>query len=153
MSHALFAAVLLTFPAALGAQAHPLVGNWDIELPGGMRMENGVVTPIMVKGTLAVVVQGDSLVGTLTAEPTEGRPARPPARLAAKNAPGQIKFSQSSEAKMNMNGEEMTRTMVSVYLFAVDGDALKGTVERHIEGLDDESMAAPMPITGKRVRG
>lgn len=152
MSRTLLAALLVTLPGALAAQAHPLVGNWDLELPGGMRMENGNVTPIMVKGSLVVVVEGDSLIGTLKAEPTEGRPARPPLRLATKSAPGQLKFTHSSEAKMSMNGEETTRTMLSVYLFAVDGDALKGTVERHIEGMDIESMAAPMPITGTRVK-
>ena len=53
---------------------------------------------------------------------------------------------------MTMNGEEMTRTSISTYVFDVANDALKGTIERAIEGLD-VMMGGPQAITGTRAKG
>jgi hypothetical protein len=140
---------MLFAPAALAAQSHPLVGTWAVEVPAGMRMENGEATPIMAKGTFVFSVVGDSLIGTLKSEPLEGMPARPASRVAAKLATGTVTFVSRSEAKLNMGGEEITRTAVSTWIFDVSGDTLKGTVERAIEGVE-MAMGGPQPITGKR---
>ncbi len=144
-------AALLLLPAALTAQSHPLVGNWNLSLPVGMRVENDEPTVIMGKGTMTVTAVGDSLIATLTMEPFEGRPPRPAARMAAKLAADTVAFSYASTATLNTNGEESTRKAVSTYRFEVDGDTLKGTIDRTIEGLD-VTMGGPQPITGKRAK-
>jgi len=149
MRPSILLASLLLAPAVLAAQAHPIVGTWDVSVPAGMRMENGEATPIMAKGSFVFSVVGDSLIGTLKSEPLEGMPPRPASRVAAKLAPGTVTFVSKSEAKLNMGGEEMTRTAVSTWIFEVTGDALKGTVERAIEGVE-MAMGGPQPVTGKR---
>ena len=87
MRRPLLLAALLLLPGALAAQAHPLVGTWDVNVPAGMRMENGEATPIMAKGTLTFTVAGDSRSGMLTTAPRRSgppsgsRPSSPPAPL------------------------------------------------------------------------
>lgn len=142
---------LLLLPASLAAQSHPLVGTWDVNVPAGMRMENGEATPIMAKGTLTFSVTGDSLIGMLKTVPLEGQPERPARRMAAKLVTGAVTFVTKSEAKMTMNGEEMTRTSTSTYVFDAADNALKGTVERAIEGLEVQ-MGGPQAITGTRAK-
>ena len=148
----LLLAALLLLPGALAAQAHPLVGAWDVTVPAGMRVENGEATPIIAKGTLTFSVTGDSLIGLLKTEPIEGQPERPAKRIAAKLVSGAVTFVTKSEATLNTNGEEVTRTAVSTYVFDVADNALKGSVERAIEGLDVQ-MGGPQPITGTRAKG
>ena len=152
MRRPLLLAAFLLLPGALAAQSHPLIGTWDVNVPAGMRMENGEATPVMAKGTLVFSVAGDSLIGMLKTDPIEGQPARPAKRIAAKLTTGAITFVSKGEAKMNMNGEEMTRISISTYVFDVANDALKGTVERAIEGLDVQ-MGGPQAITGTRAKG
>ncbi len=139
---------LLVSPRLVHAQSHPLVGEWDVSYVGGMRIENGERVPVMVKGTLSITLQGDSLVAVLAAEPQEGLPARPPARFAARRADGKVTFVYKSEATLNMNGEQSKRTAISTYEMEATADALSGTVVRTIEGLD--FPATPEPVTGKR---
>lgn len=152
MRPSILLASLLLAPAALAAQAHPIVGIWDVSVPAGIRMENGEATPIMGKGSFVFSVVGDSLIGTLKTDPIKGMPQRPASRVAAKLAPGTVTFVSKSEAKLNMGGEEMTRTAVSTWIFEVTGDALKGSVERAIEGIE-MPMGGPQPITGTRAKG
>lgn len=142
---------LFLLPAALAAQAHPLVGDWAVDVPAGMRIQNDEAVPVMAKGTLTVVAEGDSLIATLKLEPHDDQPSRSPTRLAAKVTAGAVTFVSKSEAKMNMNGEETTHIAISTYTFESSGDTLKGTVAREIEGVD-LSMGGPQPITGKRVK-
>jgi nicotinamide riboside kinase len=150
MIHHLLSAAVVAVSAYTLTQTHPLVGSWEMQLPGAVRMENGEQTITYVKGSLEVVLQGDSLIATLASEPVEGRPARPPARIAAKAATGPVTFTQRSEATLNMNGEEVKRTSVSTYVFTVTADDLKGTITRSIEGLD--VAMAPVDISGKRTK-
>lgn len=152
MRRPLLLAALLLLPGALAAQTHPLVGTWDITIPAGMRVENGEATPIMAKGTLTFSVTGDSLIGILKTEPIEGQPVRPAKRIAAKLVTGAVTFVLKTEAKMSMNGEEMTRTAINTYVFDVADTALKGSIDRAIEGLDVD-MGGPQPITGTRAKG
>lgn len=151
MHRPVFLAVLLLLPAALAAQTHPLLGTWDVTVPAGMRMENGVATPVTAKGTLTFTLAADSVIGLLKTIPTDGQPERPAKRLAAKLVTGAVTFVSKDEAKMMMNGEEMTRVAISTYVFEVADDALKGTIERAIEGLN-VMMGGPQPITGTRAK-
>ena len=104
----LLSAALVAVSAYASTQTHPLVGAWEMQLPGAVRMENGEQTITYVKGSLEVVLQGDSLIATLASEPVEGRPARPPARLAAKSAPGSVTFThaQRGNAEHERRGGE-----------------------------------------------
>jgi hypothetical protein len=149
---ALLCTTLFVAPIALHAQSHPLVGEWQLAMVVGGRMENGTMTPINGTGSLSVSVIGDSLVANLTTDPVEGRPARPPVRMAAPNRSGDVVFVSRSQAQINMNGETREAIGVSTYTLKVNGDALEGTVQRAIEGLDNVQLPPqpPQPVTGKR---
>lgn len=154
--HRLAPTTLLALPllvAPLAAQDHPLVGAWTVSYTGGMRMQNGAPTPIPVTGTLTFTVQGDSLVGTLALDPIEGIPARAPSRMAARIAEGAVTFVQRSTATVTINGESREATGVSTWTLSANGDALTGTVQRRLEGLDDVQLPdqPAQQVTGKRV--
>lgn len=143
---------LLLGSTTLSAQQPALVGTWRLTYPAGMRIENGVPTPIISDGTLTVTAQGDSLIGSLVTDPIPDVPARPPARLAApKPASDEAVFTARSEATLNMNGEERTATVVSTWRLAARGDSVSGTVERRIEGME-MGGGGPRPVTGTRAR-
>jgi hypothetical protein len=144
---AFFLALSLS-PQLVNAQSHPLVGEWDLSYSGGFRIENGERVPLTMKGTLSVKLQGDSLVAILTPIPQEGVPPRPPARLAAKRVDGTVTFVYKSEAVVNLGGTESKRTAISTYAMQAAADAITGTVQRTIEGLD--FPATPEPVTGTR---
>lgn len=142
---------LATAPGPLLAQASPLVGDWSVKMAVGSRNENGVETPIMAEGTMKITTVGDSLVAVVTMQPPPGAPARPPSRMAASAATSPAVFVLKSEAKLNMNGEQMTRMATSTFTLSSSGDALTGTLSRVIEGVDFPS--SPMPVTGTRIKG
>ena len=143
--------LLFTLPGLLAAQSHPLVGNWDVTVPAGVRIENGEPTPIFAKGVLNVSAAGDSLIGMLKVEPPAGMPARPVARLSARLAADPVVFIQHSKATINTNGTESEYPVTSTYTLVAAGDTLKGTVARVIEGLESP-MSTPQPVTGTRVK-
>ena len=117
----------------------------------GSRIINDEETPIMQTGKMTVVQQGDSLIATLEMLPPEGMPARPASRMATKAAPGSVTFVHHGTAMISTNGEQKTSPSVSTFKFTVSGNALTGTVERRIEGMD--ISAAPQPVTGTRITG
>ncbi|MGE0441567.1 MAG: hypothetical protein AB7S39_13865 [Gemmatimonadales bacterium] len=133
-------------------QTHAFVGNWDITFNGGMRMENGVATPITVNGKLVIELRGDSLVATLSTEPPPGMAKRPDARMAALAGSGEVTFVQRSTAQLNLNGAAQEATAVSTWKLTVAGDKLQGTVDRRIEGMDMPT-AGPQPVSGSRAKG
>lgn len=101
-------------PLTAQAQSSALVGDWSVEITAGMRIENDEATPIRAKAKLSIVLQGDSLIATLTVEPNENVPPRPPGRLsAAKSAANTVSFVQRSQATMNANGEERQVPVIS----------------------------------------
>jgi hypothetical protein len=136
--------------APLHAQAHPLVGDWSVTLAVGMRLENDVETPIMQTGTMNVSSKGDSLIATVTMQPMEGRPARPPSRMATTTATGPLVFVLTSQATININGESSTKVATSTFTLSANADQLTGTLVRTIEGMD--VAATPQPVTGSRVK-
>ena len=124
------AALAVTTPFAARAQANPLVGKWEIEFPGPVRIENGDVQVTPARGTLEIRQQGDSLIATLTVAPMEGMPPRPPSRMAAAAANGSATFVSKTQARMNFNGEETVHEIVNTWALHAAGDALDGTLAR-----------------------
>jgi hypothetical protein len=147
------AVVILTLCAgALQAQQQPLVGVWQITYTGGMRIEDGVATPIMATGTLTIDAKADSLVANLATDPAPDLPARPPVRVATKAGAGDATFTAHTTATININGSEREATVVSTWVLRAKGDSLEGTVQRKIEGFEGGSQE-PQPVTGTRRRG
>lgn len=145
-------ALLACSPLAAQAQSIPLAGKWTIEYAGGMRIENDTQTPIMAKALLTISVVGDSLVATLLMEPNPNLPPRPESRFAAlKVAGNEVVFTQRSEARLNMNGEEHLATAISTWTLKADGDTMSGTLGRRIDGMD-VPMPAPQPVTGTKLK-
>lgn len=141
-----------TIPAVLPAQAHPLVGTWDLTYAAGMQVVGGVATPVEATAAFTVTVEGDSLVAVLVRPAMEGMPDRPPARFAAKLSTGwPVTFEQRSEAHLNVGGNMETRTAVSTWRLTVSDGKIEGTVERSIEGLDIPT-GGPQPVSGVRRR-
>lgn len=139
-------------PAILVAQLlapNPIIGTWNISFAAGTRIEDGQPTTIMGTGKLTIEQIGDSLIAQLVANPIEGRPARPPARLAAAAGDGAVVFVSTSTATVNINGNEHTAISVSTWSLSATGDTLEGTVERRLEGFDAPSAGA-QPVTGTR---
>jgi hypothetical protein len=134
------------------AQSHPIVGAWDIEYAAGMHVENGEPTPVMAKGRMTVVAQGDSLIATVKTVAPEGMPARPDLRLATTAAPGQVTFVYRSQARVNLNGEESVRESVTTWLLDASGDSLTGTMVRQIGG-GELPAGPPQPVKGTRTKG
>lgn len=145
----LIAAALLIGPVAANAQAHPLTGKWSVEYAAGMRIENETPTPIMAKAALTVESVGDSLIATLVTEPTADLPPRPPVRLAARRADGAMTFVQRTTLRMNRDGEESSHPATITWQLEVSGDAISGTIERRIEGME---MPGGPPATLKGIR-
>jgi hypothetical protein len=149
--HVLLSFLPLVLPGVLAAQSHPLAGKWEISIPVGATVENGVTTPIFANGAISLGVEGDSIVGTLKTEPPPGYPARPPARLAAGVAAVPSVFVVNSEATIDINGVESKRKVTSTYTMTAKGDALEGTIAREIEGGDLPKLE-PQTFRGKRVK-
>jgi len=131
------------------AQQPPLVGTWKISYPAGLRVENGFRTVLMANGVLTVEAKDDSLIATLMPDSAADTPVRPPAHLAAVNTSGQATFTARTKATLTRNGVEEERTAVSTWVLRAEGDSLRGTVERRIEGLDMQSQG-PQAVSGAR---
>jgi len=137
--------------AALAAQSHPLVGKWEVGLTAGQRVTDAGVTAVTAKATLVLALQGDSLIGTLTTQPIEGQPPRPPVRLAAKRIDGSVTFVTRSEGTMTApGGESRTIEAISTWRLTAEGDLLSGSVARELVGVNIPDLG-PQPLKGKRV--
>lgn len=145
------AALLVAAPLLAQAQAHPLVGAWDIEYAGAMHIENGMPTPVMMKGTMTVVAQGDSLVATVKTTPPAGMPPRADMRLATISASGPVTFIYRSQARVNINGEESVRESITTWSLTVSGDQLSGTMARQVGG-GELPGGDPQPVKGTRAK-
>ena len=145
------AAALGTGSGPVQAQANPLLGSWAINFAAGTRIENGTPTTITGTGKLVVQLQGDSIIARLIPDPMDGA-TRPETRMAAVNGAGKVVFVHRGQAHVNMNGEARDVTSISTWTLAAQGDALEGTVERRLEGVDAPSRG-PQPVSGTRIKG
>ncbi len=137
---------------ALRAQQQPLIGAWQISYPAGMRIENGISTPIIATASLSIEAKDDSLIASLVTNAAPDMPARPPVRLAAKAGSGEATFVAHTKATLNINGAEREANTVSTWILRAKGDSLQGTVERTIEGFDAGEQE-PKAVTGTRRQG
>jgi hypothetical protein len=145
------ALLLSLLPMVAGAQAHPLVGTWEVTYAAGFEIENGRARAIEATGTLAITATADSLIAVLTTPPVEGLITRPPSRFAtAHTTSWPVRFEQRSPATITINDVDQERTAISRWEFTVDGDLLGGSVSRGIEGFPSPTDA-PRPLRGKRV--
>ncbi len=135
--------------ASLHAQQQPLVGVWLVNFQAGMRIEDGMATPLFATGTLTIQPVADSLIGTLATNPAPDMPARPPVRLAAKASTGEATFIAHGKATINVNGAEHEANVVSTWVLRAKGDSLEGTVARKIDS-PDAGPQEPRPVTGTR---
>lgn len=144
----LLLATAVIAPVPLAAQAAPIVGTWNIEWEMGRSMINGESSAILAKGTMKVVVSGDSLVATVTATSrSDGQPiTRPPVTIGGKATASGGVFTQVSEAILNVNGEERKQRSVGTWSLEIAGDQMTGTLKRSIEG-------AMMDIPPSAVKG
>mgnify|MGYP001764868867 CR=1 FL=1 len=142
------AAAPFVSPSVAQAQASPLVGTWAMEYPAGIRNENGAVTPMPGRATVTFSVQGDSIIAELVPENAPGGPARRPSRLAAPKVTGnRVTFTQQSQARMNLNGEETVSTIQLTWVFVADGDALSGSLDRKMGEME---ATGPLALSGTR---
>ena len=132
------------------AQNNPIVGSWKVTFIAGTRVENGTPTNINGSGKLLVQRQGDSLIARLVPDPIEGV-ARPESRLAGPNGAGQVVLTSKGKAQVNMNGDVKEVTSISTWTLTARGDALEGTVERRLEGMDAPGRG-PQPVSGTRIK-
>jgi hypothetical protein len=140
-------AVAVNSPA-LSQAPHPLLGNWSVEYERGRQVENGVATPIMGKGALAIVVQGDSLVATLTSGPRPDGTTAPPAVMSSRPTADGAVFVQKSKARVNVNGDTQEVEMTLTWTLRAAGAELTGTLAREIPAFQD--AAPPTPVKGTR---
>jgi hypothetical protein len=140
-------AVAVNSPA-LSQAPHPLVGSWSVEYERGRQVENGVATPIMGKGALAIVVQGDSLVATLTSGPRPDGTTAPPAVMSSRPTADGAVFVQKSKARVNVNGDTQEVEMTLTWTLRAAGAELTGTLAREIPAFQD--AAPPTPVKGTR---
>jgi hypothetical protein len=144
--------MLLVSVSTVAAQQSPFAGAWQMSYVAGMRIENGVGTPVQATGVLTIEVRGDSLIGNLVTDPAPDRPIRPPLRMAAKAEGATPVFVSEGQATVRRNGTQLEVTVVSTWKLAVTGDSLVGTVERRLEGIDVPDQGA-QPVKGKRREG
>lgn len=147
----MLAAFIMAGAGPAAAQSHPLVGTWNLRYAAGTRIENGTPTVIHGTGKLMVQLQGDSLIARLIPDPIDGGPGRPEWRMAARTGAGPVVFIQRGVARVNLNGEEKQATSISTWTLDAKGDALEGTVERRLEGMETPTRG-PQPVTGTRVK-
>src|SRR5690606_18838443 len=102
MRPTLLPALLLSLlPVAAGAQAHPLVGTWEVIYPIGFEIDgpDQRARAIDATGTLTVTATDDSLIAVLVTPPREGFPTRPPSRFTTPRTDvWPVRFEQRSPA-------------------------------------------------------
>lgn len=128
-----------------------LAGTWEITYAAGARIENGIRTVITARGLFTVEAQGDSLIATLVPDSLPGIPRRPPLRMAAPKGPAPSTFIAHTKANINNNGEMREVNATATWLLMANGDSLTGSVERQIDGFEDN--AGPEPVNGTRRKG
>ena len=143
-------ALLAGMAAAADAQSSPLAGTWRVEYQRGLRNENGEITAIMGTAKLSLEQRGDSLVGQLAPEPGDDGRTPPPIQLAGASRGSSATFHTVSESRINVNDDIRVVKVNITWELTASGDALTGTMQRSIEGM--EMPSEPTPIKGTRVR-
>lgn len=152
IKRAFFAVVsLVSLAAGVSVQAQSpsaLVGKWNIDYERGRRIENDVVTPVMAKGVLTIVSQGDSLIATLQEGPRQDGTPTPPRTISGRVTNGKAVFVQKQEVRINMNGEERMQPVIVTWTLSADGNALSGSMAREMPGMN--GPMEPSAVKGTR---
>ena len=148
----LAALVLSVAVAPIQAQSNPLLGKWTVEYTRGVSVENGVSTPVMGTGTLTIVQDADSLLGTIDGSLRPDGSMAPATKLGGRLTNGSGVLISRSKAKVNRNGEISEIDMTLTWTLSAAGDALNGTLLRKV-GVDGPLADAPAsPVRGTRVK-
>ena len=126
---------------------NPVVGKWDIEYERGRRVENDVPTPIMGKGTLTIVQQGDSLVATLEPGPRPDGSASPPSTAGGRMTAAGAVFAMKRSATMNTNGQMSIQELTLTWTLQASGDTITGTMKMEMPHEDEPAAASPVKGT------
>lgn len=145
------ALVLITASALQAQEADAIVGKWTIEFERGRRIENGVPSPIMGKGSLVVTKEGEGFKAVLDAG---ARPDGTPAPIVTMSGSavegGGVLFVQKSKAQMNMNGEVQEMEITTKWTLIPSAESLRGELVREVPNVPD--AGGPSPVTGMRVK-
>lgn len=141
--------VLLAIPLATTPliQDHPLVGQWRLRVPIGVRGTDGAPVMVMRTGTVAVEARGDSLHASMTLDPVGDVPART-MRMSALRRNGKVSFVSSSDARLTNGSDERSVQAVSTYTLEAIGDSLAGVLSQEIPGI---SGVPDRPFSGERI--
>lgn len=148
----LAALALAVAVAPLQAQSNPLLGKWTIEYARGMRVENDVATPVMGTGTLTIVQDADSLLGTIDGSPRPDGTMAPATKLGGRLNNGSAVLISKSKARVNMNGEMSEIDITVTWTLSAAGDALSGTLLRKVGVASPMADAPASPVKGTRIK-
>ena len=138
--------------APLQAQSNPPLGKWNIEYARGMRVENDVPTPVMGTGTLTIVQDADSLLGTIDGSARADGTTAPTTKLSGRLNNGSAVLISRSKAKVNMNGEMNEIDITVTWTLPATGDALSGTLLRKVGVASPMADAPASPVKGTRIK-
>lgn len=133
-------------------QSHPLIGEWAVRMPVGVRLEGGANTDIVSPGTLRVTAAGDSLIGILQLDALENRPRPRERRLAGVRSGETVTFAYAATAQISENGETTTRPVITTYTLTAHGDSLSGLLKRVVESSGHLPDLPEQRISGTRRR-
>ena len=139
------------FTRAAAQSASSIVGKWEIEFARGQRVENDVVTNIMAKGTIAIVVSGDSLLATLDQPPRPDGTATPTAILGGRITNGFAVFVQKQTVQLNMDGQMHAAEAIVTWTLQSTGDTITGAITREIPSMQMPPRD-PSPVKGTRIK-
>jgi hypothetical protein len=136
--------VLLLLSAASSGQARQHHA-WRITYLAGLRIENGVETPLWLDATLRVAARGESLVATLVTDTPAGGPPRPTRRSAARTPSGpDVTFETRSKAAFrSSDGGDHDLDVVNTWVVRPRG----GASDAHSSATRSTTGCWPSPAT------
>lgn len=141
--------VTFCLPALTSAQAHPLVGRWNLSMPAPMRGADGKVSMVTRKSVMTVELAGDSLIATVRNEPLPGEPDSGDRRFAGIRNAGAVRLVHASTATLSGGSRDMSREASTIYVLDASGDKVTGTLTVEVPGIDG---IPPRTVTGTLVR-
>ena len=138
-------AVALVAAAPLSAQS--LNGSWITEFDRQVRNQNGEVSAgDRAKARITLQQKGDSVFGTFEVVPAAGQAASPMRQVRGSVKGDKGTLVSEFEARRNINGEEETVKIATVYDFTISGDKLEGTTTIKTPDMD----IPPRPFSATR---
>lgn len=139
----------LCLPTLTSAQAHPLIGQWNLSMPAPIRTADGQVSMVTRKSVMTVELAGDSLIATVRNEPLPGEPVTDDRRFSGLRSTGAVRLVRNSTAMLSGGGSDMAREALMTYLLDASGDKVTGTMSVEVPGI---ASIPPRTVTGTLVR-